>query len=481
MILNKIKISVNDKKAILMVCLTIWSNFLYSQNNYTIKSDSLVIREIFDEALMNGNSYENLRHLCKNIGHRLTGSESAEEAVQWCKTVASKYNLDKVYLQKIEAPYWIRGDKEFVTLNESIDRPMRASALGGSIGTNGTLKAAVIMVNGLPDLANYSRKDIEGKIVFFNEPLDKRLINTFDAYGACVSQRYAGATEAGKLGAVAVLVRSLTTLTDHFPHTGSMGYKDGEKKIPAAAISTKDADILAEYLKKKGTAEVTMDFNCYSRENTNTYNVIGEITGNEHPEQIIVVGAHLDSWDKGEGAHDDGAGVVQCLEVLRLFKTLGIRPKNTIRMVLYMNEENGNMGGKTYASEAKMNNENHICALETDRGGFSPRGFSIDASDNAIEKISQWNTILEPYGLHYFNKGYGGVDIGPLKSDENRVNDNLVLMGLFPDPQRYFDYHHSDDDVFENVNQRELELGGASMAAMVYLMDTYWNAFVQEK
>ncbi|MFB1002850.1 MAG: M20/M25/M40 family metallo-hydrolase, partial [Bacteroidia bacterium] len=205
--------------------------------------------------------------------------------------------------------------------------------------------------------------------------------------------------------------------------------------------------------------------------------LIAEITGSENPEQIIVFGAHIDSWDKGEGAHDDGAGTVQCMEVLRLFREVGIRPRNTIRMVLYMNEENGNRGGKTYARRAKLANESHICAIESDRGGFSPRGFSIDATSDQVAHVASWEGLLEEYGLHFFKKGYSGVDIGPLKNKENQVDSNLFLMGLYPDPQRYFDYHHSDDDVFENVNQRELELGGASMATMVYLVDKYWYLF----
>lgn len=445
-------------------------------DNYS--ADSLIIRQLFDEALLKGKSYGNLNYLCKVIGHRLTGSTQAEEAVQWAKNEVSKYGLDRIYLQSVEAPQWIRGDKDYVALSENMDIAMNACALGGSVGSNGPLQAKVVQVNGLEDLVNFRKEDIEGKIVFYNEPLDKRKINTFEAYGACASQRYAGASEAAKLGAIAVLVRSLTTLTDNFPHTGSMGYSDGVVKIPAAAISTQDADILSGYLAEMGEATVTMNLNCYTATNTNTHNVIAEIKGSENPEQVIVVGAHIDSWDKGEGAHDDGAGVVQCMEVLRLFKSLGIKPKNTIRMVLYMNEENGNRGGITYAEQAKKNGENHICAIETDRGGFSPRGFSIDASDQVIEKIAAFENVLEPYGLHYFKRGYGGVDIGPLKRDENKVNENLVLMGLYPDSQRYFDYHHSDDDVFENVNQRELELGGASMAAMVYLMDKYWSSLI---
>jgi hypothetical protein len=255
-----------------------------------------------------------------------------------------------------------------------------------------------------------------------------------------------------------------------------MGYEDGVTKIPAAALATQDADVLHRYIDSLGSVKLSMNLSCYTSDRiVNTHNLIAEVRGSEHPDQIIVFGAHIDSWDKGEGAHDDGAGVVQCMEVLRLFQELGLKPKNTIRMVLYMNEENGNRGGNTYAENAKANSENHICAIESDRGGFSPRGFSIDGTDSQLLAVSKWKELLEPYGLHYFQKGYAGVDIGPLKKKENRVNDHLLLMGLYPDSQRYFDYHHSADDVFENVNQRELELGGASMAAMLYLIDSYWD------
>jgi hypothetical protein len=469
------KMKIISKNLLFLTLLSTLFSVKLSAQSVELSEDSLMIRKIFDEALMNGKSYGNLNYLCKVIGHRLTGSTQAQQAIDWTESEVSKYGLDRIYLQSVEAPQWIRGDKDYVALSEDVDIAMNACALGGSVGSNGPLQAEVVEVNGIADLVNFTRADIEGKIVFYNEPMDKRKINTFEAYGACASQRYSGASEAAKLGAVAVLVRSLTTLTDNFPHTGSMGYAEDVEKIPAAAISTQDADILDGYLAEMGSATVTMNLNCYTAANTNTYNVIAEIKGKVNPEQVIVVGAHLDSWDKGEGAHDDGAGVVQCMEVLRLFKLLGIRPNNTIRMVLYMNEENGNRGGITYAEQAKKNGENHICAIETDRGGFSPRGFSIDGSEAVITKIAFFQKLLDPYGLHYFKQGYGGVDIGPLKRDENRVNDNLVLMGLYPDSQRYFDYHHSDDDVFENVNQRELELGGASMAAMVYLMDKYWS------
>lgn len=441
-------------------------------------SDSLVVRAIFDEALTNGSSYNQLKYLCKNIGKRITGSQQAEDALAWAQREILDYGVDRIYMQSVKAQHWVRGDKEWVAISEDLDILLQSCALGGSVSTDGPLQAEVIEVNGLDDLSNYAPGDFNGKIVFYNEPMDKRMINTFMAYGACVGQRYSGAAEAAKYGAVAVLVRSMTTLTDNLAHTGSMGYKEGIDRIPAAAISTQDADILSQYIKDNGSATITMNLNCYtSKTPVNTHNLIAEITGSENPEQVIAFGAHIDSWDKGEGAHDDGAGVVQCMEILRLFKENGIKPKNTIRMVLYMNEENGNMGGKTYAQEAYSKEENHICAIESDRGGFTPRGFSIDGTEEQVATVAAWESLLEPYGLHYFQKGYGGVDIGPLKQKDNLVNKQLFLMGLYPDSQRYFDYHHSDDDVFDNVNQRELELGGASMAAMVYLVDKYWAAF----
>jgi Zn-dependent M28 family amino/carboxypeptidase len=351
---------------------------------------------------------------------------------------------------------------------------LNTCALGGSISTDGPLQGPVVEVSSIQELDSFSIGDLNGKIVFLNGPMDKTQISTFDAYGACVSQRYAGASEAAKYGAIAVVVRSMTTLTDVKAHTGSMAYTPGVPQIPAAAISTQDADILHNYILELGSAKVTMNLNCYTaKDKVYTHNLVAEIKGSEHPEQVIAFGAHIDSWDIGEGAHDDGAGVVQCMEVLRIFKAQGIKPKNTIRMVLYMNEENGNMGGKTYAAKAKASGENHLCAIESDRGGFSPRGFSIDGSDTQVALVSEWQTLLEPYGLHYFEKGYGGVDIGPLKSSENIVNPHLFLMGLYPDSQRYFDYHHSSDDVFENVNKRELQLGALNMAALIWLVSEY--------
>jgi hypothetical protein len=256
---------------------------------------------------------------------------------------------------------------------------------------------------------------------------------------------------------------------DDFPHTGSMSYGDlpAEKRIPSAAISTNDAEKLSNALKTNKNLSFYFKQNCQQFDDVQSYNVIGEITGSQFPEEFMIVGGHLDSWDLGDGSHDDGAGVVQSMEVLRLLKESGIKPKRSIRVVLFMNEENGLRGGNKYAEEAKKNNENHIFALESDSGGFTPRGFSFDCDQANFNQILSWQHLFKPYLIHYFEKGGSGADIGPLK------NESIVLAGLRPDSQRYFDYHHAENDTFDAVNKRELELGAATMTSLIYLMDTY--------
>ncbi|MFN3940731.1 MAG: M20/M25/M40 family metallo-hydrolase, partial [Chitinophagales bacterium] len=250
---------------------------------------------------------------------------------------------------------------------------------------------------------------------------------------------------------------------DDFPHTGSMRYLDESKKIPAVAISTVDAELLSAVLKKNPETEFKLLTWCKTLPDVKSYNVIAEITGTEFPDEVIVVGGHLDTWDVGEGAHDDGAGCVQSMEVLRTLKALNIKPKRTIRCVLYMNEENGNRGGHAYADWAKTTNEKQIAAFESDAGGFSPRGFTIDYPDNTmIANFQQLKPLFLPYGVYHIEAGYGGVDIGPLKEL------GTVLIGLHPDSQRYMDYHHTANDTFDKVNKRELSLGAATMTAVAW-------------
>lgn len=447
---------------------------LFQLSSAQSSSDSAIIRSIFDEALVNGESYENLSSLCLDIGNRLSGSPEAAKAVEWGQRVLEEIDYGKVYLQEIKVPVWKRGDlEEARLLNGKESHELQILTLGGSVSTNGELLAEVLEVQSLKELEELGKEKVEGKIVFFNRPMDPRYINTFESYGACVDQRYWGAAEAGKFGAKAVLVRSMTLLEhNEFPHTGSMGYPKDGPKIPAAALSTNSANLLHDRLSKNKELLVAMNINPSTEENKTSYNVIAEVQGSENPENIVVVGGHLDSWDVGQGAHDDGAGVVHSIEVLRIFKALNYQPKNTLRIVLFMNEENGNMGGKSYASIAKNKNEKHLFGLESDRGGFSPRGFSIESKDSAmIARIQLYRTLLEPYGLHDFPVGYSGVDIHPLANVDNKVNPDLVLLGLLTDSQRYFDIHHTADDNIDKVNKRELELGCASMAAMIYLLD----------
>lgn len=445
------------------------SLIVFSQNK---TEDSVLIKNIYDYALTKGKAHDDLRELCKDVGARLSGSAEAEMAVHWGKNKLESYGFDKVYLQDIMVPHWERGTKEvgwYKAANHPKLHKVNLLALGGSIGTDGTLKGKILMFETRDDLLKAKESEVKGKIVFINQPMDQKMINTFAAYGGCYPIRGFGGVDAAKKGAKAVIIRSLS-LSDHdHPHTGTMRYEEGVKKIPAAAISTNDANVLSQLIKSGEKMDFVFEMNCQSYPDKPSHNVIAEMTGSEHPNNIITFGGHLDSWDVGEGAHDDGAGIVHSIEALRILKELNYLPKNTLRVVLFMNEENGNMGGKTYAEKVKKLNENHIAAIESDRGGFAPRGFSLDGKPEHLALLKSFETLLTYYDLHKFEKGYGGVDINPLKDEF----EDIVLLGFIPDSQRYFDFHHNENDVFENVNKRELHLGAAAMASIVFLLDKY--------
>lgn len=469
------------KKGLLLIIGLLVSQAGFSLEPTPKEEDSLKIRNLYDMALLHGKAYSWLDHLSTQIGPRLSGSLNAERAVEYTKKELEELGLDKVWLQSVMVPKWVRGAKEtaFIETEPGLKRDLRITALGGSIASAaGGTRAEVIEVQGFEDLEEYGEAQIKGKIVFFNRPMRADLINTFEAYGGCVDQRYSGAEHAAKYGAVGVIIRSMNLRLDDFPHTGTMSYGDlpVAKRIPAAAISTNDAEYLSGILKLKKDAQLYFKVNSRQLEDVESFNVIGEITGSKYPDEIILVGGHLDSWDLGDGSHDDGAGVVQSMEVLRLFKELNYKPLRTIRVVLFMNEENGLRGGNKYAEIAKKNNENHIFALESDAGGFTPRGFSFDTNDAAFAQITSWKDLFEPYLIHQFDRSGSGADIGPLKDGK------VVLAGLRPDSQRYFDHHHSDNDTFEHINKRELELGAATMASLIYLVDKYgFNAAIAEK
>lgn len=451
----------------LLVVFLLITAHIEAQNN-----DQNQIKEIYNSALTDGNGYAWLNYLSNQIGGRLSGSLQAQQAVDYTKKVLDSMGLDRVWLQPLKVPKWVRGTPEFAYIESDpgLTNNVPICALGGSVATPfGGIKASVVEVHGIEGLKTLGKEKIQGKIVFFNKPMDPANINTFQSYRGCSDQRYSGAAEAAKYGAVGVIVRSLNLRLDDFPHTGAMSYGDTPvgDRIPAAAISTNGAELLSATLKLNPSINFFFRQNCKILPDTDSFNVIGEIKGSTYPNEVLVVGGHLDSWDLGDGSHDDGAGCVQSMEVLRLLKATGYKPKRTIRVVLFMNEENGLRGGKTYAEQAAKKNEKHIFALESDSGGFTPRGFSFDCDQANFSQVESWKSLFEPYLVHLFIKGGSGSDIAPLK------NDNIVLAGLRPDSQRYFDHHHSANDTFAHVNKRELELGAASMASLIYLFDQY--------
>lgn len=433
--------------------------------------DSVMMRKLYDEALVNGKSYQSLEYLCKKIGPRLSGSANAEKAVRWTKKLMEDYGFDKVYLQEVMVPHWVRGEKEIAKIiSGKREIVVPVAALGSSVATpKAGIKAPVIEVQSLNELRNLGESKIKGKIVFFNRAFDPKPIETAISYSGAGDQRRAGPVEAAKYGAVAVIVRSLTHAIDDYPHTGGTTYNANGGNIPAAAISTKAANLLSGMI-KSGPVEFYLKQNCQMLADVLSYNVIGELKGSSNPDEIITVGGHLDSWDLAEGAHDDGTGVMQSVEVLRIFKAIGYKPKHTIRAVMFMNEENGARGGQKYADLAKLNKEKHIAAIESDEGGYTPRGFSFQTSASLVKKINtNWKNLFVPYETDGLVTGGSGTDIGPL----GETVPGVLLIGFRPDSQRYFDIHHTPNDVFENVNRRELELGGAAIASLVYLIDQH--------
>ena len=450
------------KKLLIAVCL--FPLMSKAQNN-----DSIFIKKISNEVLLNGKAYDLLKHLTKQIGARLAGSEQATKAEQWGFTTLKNLGADTVFFQECEVPNWKRGNGDAVTIigwnNKKVNKLLTALALGNSNGTTAPVVANVLVIENFEELEQ--RKDeVKGKIVYFNAAFNATNIRPFKSYGETGIYRRMGASRAAKYGAVAIMIRSLTEAPDNYAHTGTMTYNDSFPKIPAVALGNQDADFIAVE-GKKSTLQISLHTHGIMLENAIGRNVVAELKGSENNNQFITIGGHLDSWDVGEGAHDDGAGIVQTMEVLRVLKRLGYTPKRTIRFVLFANEENGLKGGLKYAELAKKNNEQHVFALESDAGGFTPRGFTCTVPAAKLAAIQAWIKLLQPYGVSEIIAGGGGSDIGPLNK-----NFGTPVAGFMPDAQRYFDIHHTKNDVFEAVNKRELLLGAINMAALIYLVDT---------
>jgi carboxypeptidase Q len=442
-------------------CFIVFSISLYGQD------PEKVIRSVFDEALTDQTAFRQLEYLCKNTKGRIPGSPAAAEAVEYTRQALIKSGADTVWLQKVPVPHWERGTESCrVTSSILGSEDLSIASLGLSVGTDEEgIVTGVIEVQDFEELRRLGKKNIEGKIVFFNRPADNKTINTFAAYGGAVNQRTQGASEASKAGAAAVIVRSATQALDDFPHTGVTRYEENVKKIPAVSVSTMDAELLSKWIKLDPGIKIHLTSSCRNYPDTWSYNVIGELRGKDRPNEYITVGGHLDAWDITEGAHDDAGGCIQSVEMIRIFRKLGIRPSRTVRAVMFMNEEMTGTGGKIYAQEASVKGEVHYAALEADRGVMSPRGFGFDADSVRLEKLESLSSYFTPYNIRDFDRGGGGSDISPLKAL------GALQIGYIPDTQRYFYYHHSANDTFEQVNFREFQMGSAAIAALIYLID----------
>jgi len=436
-------------------------------DNLEEKSDNFVkynsiAQQIVETALKEQKGYEYLRELC-DIGPRLSGSKNSMTAINWAFEKMKLLGFDNVWLQPVMVPHWERGDVQSCTILKP-KKNLSVLALGGSIATSEEgITAEVIELKNFNELEK-RKNEVIGKIVFLSRPLDQGQINTFTAYGGAVDQRVDGASNAAKYGAVGVVIRSITTKYDNVPHTGVMLYNDSIPKIPAAAIGYIDSDYLSSELKNNPHLKLNLKLNCRTLPDAQSFNVIGEILGSEFPDEIVLVGGHFDSWDVGDGAHDNGAGCIQTLEVLDLMKRFGIKPKRTMRCVFFINEENGSRGAKVYASFADSSKQIHVAVIESDRGAFTPIGFYAETdSTQIIERLQSWLPILEKANIEWIRKGGSGTDVQKIKNAK-------LLLGYVPDDQRYMDFHHSANDVFEAVHPREFELGTASIAIMAYLL-----------
>ncbi|MDH3268423.1 MAG: M20/M25/M40 family metallo-hydrolase [Ignavibacteria bacterium] len=432
------------------------------ENSVKTDQHNKIVKRIVETALRERKGYDYLRELC-DIGPRLSGSKNSMKAINWAFEKMKSLGFDKVWLQPVMVPHWERGNIESCSILD-LNRELSVLALGGSIATPlEGIAAEVIEVKTFEELEK-KKDEVKGKIVFFSRALDQAQINTFAGYGGAVNLRINGASEAAKYGAIGVVIRSITTKYDNIPHTGVMIYVDSIPKIPAAAIGYLDSDYLSAELKKNPRLKLSLKLNCKTLTDTQSYNVIGEIKGTKFPDEIILVGGHFDSWDVGHGAHDNGAGCIQTMEVLDLMKRLKIKTKRTLRCVFFINEENGTRGATEYAIYADTAKQTHLAVIESDRGAFTPIGFYAETdSTDILKRLQSWLPILEKANIEWVKKGGSGVDVQKIKKSK-------LHMGYVPDDQRYMDYHHSANDVFEAVHPREFELGAAAIAIMAYLL-----------
>ncbi|MDH3496526.1 MAG: M28 family metallopeptidase [Gemmatimonadota bacterium] len=413
-----------------------------------------VADRIIAAALADSSAYARLTELVDRFGHRFSGSESLERALDWILDEMRRDGLDGVRGEPVMVPVWVRGE-ESAELVLPRTRRLPMLGLGGSIGTPPEgITAEVLVVSSLDELTARAA-EARGRIVLFDVP--------FTGYGQTVRYRGAGAVWAGRVGAVAALLRSVTPYSQQTPHTGQMGYADSVPPIPFAAITVEDAMLLHRMQDRGERVVVRLRMDAHALPDAQSRNVMAQLTGRERPDEVVVLGGHIDSWDVGQGAMDDGGGVVASWEAVRLLQRLGLRPRRTIRVVGWTNEENGLSGGTAYRDAHQDALDRHVLAIESDGGVFAPQGFGFTGSDTAFARVQQIGALLERIGAHEITRGGGGADIGPI------MREGVPGMGLRVDGTRYFWYHHSDADTIDKLDPREMARCVAALAVMAYV------------
>jgi hypothetical protein len=415
-----------------------------------------VAGKLIDAALADTEGYNRLTYLCYRIGSRLSGSAALEKAIAWSAEQMKAAGLSNVQVIPAKVPHWERG-VESGRIVAPLDKPLHMLGLGMSVGTPpGGITADVVAVASFDELARLGREKVQGKIVVYNEP--------YTGYGPTRVYRSSGPSRAAALGAVAALVRSATPLAMQAPHTGEMSYEDDQPKIPAAAVSPEDAMMIARLYADGVAVKVHIEMGAHMEPDADSGDVIGEIPGREKPEEIVVIGGHIDSWDVGQGAQDDGASIMACLQALALMHQLGLQPRRTIRVAFWVNEENGGRGADAYRAFVGDQIKGHVAAIEMDGGAEAPLGFGAGADQNSLEMLKQIGTLLERVGAGQITGGGGGSDIMPL------VRDGVPGLSERTVGTHYFDWHHSEADTLDKVSPEDFRKNMAALAVMGYVL-----------
>ena len=464
------RLCLNTFAITLIVAMALIANPTCAQDDASIDLEKYqsIAEKIIKTTQAKNDAYLKLQQLCDDIGHRLSGSESLDKAIDWAVATLKKDGHENVQKERVMVNKWVRG-KESAAMLEPRQLEIPMLGLGGSIGTGPDgIEAKVVVVDSKEELDGLDDSAIEGRIVVFNYAMPPFSETTGSGYGDAVRYRGSGARWAAERGGVAAMVRSVTAYSLQSPHTGAMRkYTADVKKVPAAAISIEAATMLRRLRKRGIEPKVKLFMEAKDHGEVASANVVAEIVGSELPEEIVVIGGHIDSWDVGQGAQDDGCGTVVAMEALNVIRQLGLKPRRTIRCVLWTNEENGLAGARSYA--ARHQDENHVAGIESDSGGFRPQGLSIEMADDdqqqrAVVQLGQILKLLQPVGATRVTEGYSGADINPLKES------GTACMGLRVDGRLYFNTHHTHADTVDKVNPKELSDCVATVAVSAFII-----------